>query len=96
MNTIHYYSGASLRRYLCAFNATRGQPAKSNTAALSSTTAHHENSLDLILPHVACPLVGFGSIFLSSKIRLMRSLVTSIFQYACESWTFTAEPQRRI
>ena len=33
---------------------------------------------------------------LSSKIRLMRSLVTSIFMYACESWTFTAELQRRI
>ena len=30
------------------------------------------------------------SISLSSKIRLMRSLVTSIFLYACESWTFTA------
>ena len=30
------------------------------------------------------------------KIRLMRSLVTSIFLYACESWTLTAELQRRI
>ena len=36
------------------------------------------------------------SISLSSKIRLMRSLVTSIFLYACESWTLTAELQRRI
>ena len=36
------------------------------------------------------------SISLSSKIRLMRSLVTSIFPYACESWTLTAELQRRI
>ena len=26
----------------------------------------------------------------------MRSLVTSIFLYACESWNFTAELQRRI
>ena len=26
----------------------------------------------------------------------MRSLVTSIFLYVCESWTLTAEPQRRI
>ena len=33
---------------------------------------------------------------LNSKIRLMRSLVTSIFLYACESWTLTAELQRRI
>ena len=36
------------------------------------------------------------SISLSSKIRLMRSLVTYIFLYACESWALTAEPQRRI
>ena len=36
------------------------------------------------------------SISLSSKIRLMRSLVTSIFLYAFESWTHTAELQRRI
>ena len=36
------------------------------------------------------------SISLSSKIRLMRPLVTSISLYACESWTFTAELQKRI
>ena len=36
------------------------------------------------------------SISLSSKIQLMRSLVTSIFLYTCESWTSTAELQRRI
>ena len=36
------------------------------------------------------------SISVSSKIRLMHSLVTSIFLYACESWTLTAELQRRI
>ena len=36
------------------------------------------------------------SISLSSKLRLMRSLVTPIFLYACESWTLTAEFQRRI
>ena len=33
---------------------------------------------------------------LSSKTRLMHSLVTSIFLYACESWTLTAQLQRRI
>ena len=32
---------------------------------------------------------------LSSKIRLMRSLVTSIFLHACESWTLTAELQKK-
>ena len=36
------------------------------------------------------------SMFLSSKIRLMRSLVTSILLYACESWTLTSELQKRI
>ena len=36
------------------------------------------------------------SISLSSKIRLMRSLVTAVFLYACESWTLTAELQTRI
>ena len=32
----------------------------------------------------------------SSRIPLMHSLVTSIFPYAFESWTLTAELQRRI
>ena len=36
------------------------------------------------------------SISLSSKIQLMHSLFTSIFLYACESWTLTAELQSRI
>ena len=36
------------------------------------------------------PVWIYKSISLSSKIRLMRSLVTSIFLYACESWTLTA------
>ena len=36
------------------------------------------------------------SISHSSKIQLMLSLVTSIFLDACESWTLTAELQRRI
>ena len=33
---------------------------------------------------------------LSSKIRLMRSLVISIFLYACETWTLTAELEKKI
>ena len=36
------------------------------------------------------------NISLSSKIRLMRTLVISIFLYACESWTLTADLERRI
>ena len=42
------------------------------------------------------PVYNDRSISLSSKIRLMRSLVTSIFLYACKSRTLTAELQRRI
>ena len=42
------------------------------------------------------PVWNDRGISLSSKIRLMRFLVTSIFLYACESWTLTAELQRRI
>ena len=42
------------------------------------------------------PVWNDRSISLSSKIRLMDYLVTSIFLYACESWTLTAELQRRI
>ena len=42
------------------------------------------------------PVWNDRRISLSSKIQLMRSLVTSIFLYACESWTLTAELQRRI
>ena len=42
------------------------------------------------------PVWNDRSISLSSKIRLMRFLVTSILLYTCESWTLTAEPQRGI
>ena len=42
------------------------------------------------------PVWNVRSIFLSSKIQLMRSLVTSFFLYACVSWVLTAEFQRRI
>ena len=42
------------------------------------------------------PVWNDRSISLSSKIQLIRSFVTSIFLYACESWTLTAELQRRV
>ena len=42
------------------------------------------------------PVWNNRSISFSSKIRLMRSPVTSIFLYACESWTLKAEVQRRM
>ena len=36
------------------------------------------------------------NIAISSKITLMRSLAMSIFLYACEAWTITADIERRI
>ena len=42
------------------------------------------------------PVWNDRGISLSSKIQLMHSLVTSIFLYACEPRTVTAELQRRI
>ena len=42
------------------------------------------------------PVWNDRSISLSPKTPLMRSLVTSIFLHACESWTPTAKLQRRI
>ena len=42
------------------------------------------------------PVWNDRSISLSCKIRLMRFLVTFIFLCVCESWTLTAELQRRM
>ena len=42
------------------------------------------------------PVWNDRSISLSTKIQLMCSLVTSIFLYAYEAWTLTAELQGRI
>ena len=36
------------------------------------------------------------NIALSTKIRLLCSLIMSIFLYACETWTLTAETERKI
>ena len=42
------------------------------------------------------PIWNDRSISLNSKLQLMRSVVPSIFLYACDSWTLTAELQIRI
>ncbi|GFO20373.1 endonuclease-reverse transcriptase [Plakobranchus ocellatus] len=42
------------------------------------------------------PIWNNKNIAISSKIRLLRSLVLSIFLYACESWTLTTDIERRI
>ena len=41
------------------------------------------------------PIWRDNNISLGSKVKLMRSLVISICLYACESWTLTAELERR-
>ena len=41
------------------------------------------------------PIWKDNNISLGSKVKLMRSLVISIFLYACESWTVTAELEKR-
>ena len=41
------------------------------------------------------PIWKDNNISLGSKVKLMRSLVISIFLYACESWTLTAELEKR-
>ena len=41
------------------------------------------------------PIWRDNNISLGSKVKLMRFLVISIFLYACESWTFTAELEKR-
>ena len=42
------------------------------------------------------PIWRDKNIALASKTRLLHALVTSIFLYACETWTLTAELQRKI
>ena len=41
------------------------------------------------------PIWRDKNISLGSKVKLMRSFVISIFLYACESWTLTAELEKR-
>ena len=42
------------------------------------------------------PIWRDSNISLGSKEKLMRSLVISIFLYACQSWTLTADLEKRI
>ena len=42
------------------------------------------------------PIWTDNSVSVQSKVQPMRSLVISIFLYACESWTLTAELEKRI
>ena len=42
------------------------------------------------------PILRDNNVTLGSKVKLMCSLVISIFLYACESWTYTAELEKRM
>ncbi|KAK2190199.1 hypothetical protein NP493_87g07002 [Ridgeia piscesae] len=73
-------------KYLGAFFASeRAKP--EILARIAQTTA--------ALTHLKT-IWNIRKIALSSKIRLMRSLVTSILLYACESWTLTVDTGRWI
>ena len=41
------------------------------------------------------PIWRDNNVSLGSKAKLMRSLVITVFLYACESWTLTAELEKR-
>ena len=41
------------------------------------------------------PIRRVNNISLGSKVKVVRSLVIFIFLYACESWTLTAELEKR-
>ena len=41
------------------------------------------------------PIWKDNIVSLGSKVKLMHSLISAIFLYACESWTLTAELEKR-
>ena len=73
-------------KYLGAMVSDEGS--KPEVIARIAMTAATLTKLDIIWKDKA--------IKLSSKIRLMRSLVNSVFLCACETWTLTAELEKRV
>ena len=76
------------------------EPQASSTGAVITDEGSKPEVLSRIAQTTAAltrlkPVWNDRSGSLCSKKRLMRSLVTSIFLYACESWTLTVELQRR-
>ena len=70
---------------------------------ISRVVSVYTEPVDLSLRHMTSIVLTYDEVrelrkllSLSSKIRLMRFLVTYIFLYACESWTLTEELKRRI
>ena len=65
----------------------------------------NEGSKPQILSRIAQPTAALSrlkiiwrekNISLASKVKLIRTLILSTFLYACESWTLTAEIERRF
>ena len=73
-------------KYLGALMTDEGSKPEVLSRIAQSTTALAK--LNIIWKH--------KNITVATKLRLMRSLVTSIFLYACESWTLTSDLERRI
>ena len=69
-------------------------------AILCRSAAGHEVLVKIVM--TAATLTKLNTIWkdkaikLSSKIRLMRSLVNSVFLYACETWSPIAELEKRV
>ena len=73
-------------KYLGAVVSDEGS--KLEILARIEMTVATQTKLDIIWKNKA--------IKLSSKIRLMHSLVNSVFLYACETWILTAEFEKRV
>ena len=73
-------------KYLGAVISTEGSKPKILSRIAQTTAAH--SRLKIIWRD--------KNISLASKVKLMRTLILSTLLYACESWTLTAETERRI
>ena len=68
-----------------------------NHSLLTGSASSQEcNQSDCGVVSISWMLWNDRNISFISKIQMMCSLVSSIFLYACESWTLTAKVQRRI
>ena len=72
-------------KYLGAFVSDDGSKPEAPSRIAQATAAHTKLK----------PIWRDNNISLGSKVKLMRSLVISILLYACESWTLTAELEKR-
>ena len=79
--------------------------ATNDTLSCLGAIVSHEGSKSEVLSRIAQTAAAVTKlkviwndkiIAISSKIRLMCSLAMSIFLYACETWTITADIKRRI